>query len=61
MSNFDLNLLNKQKETGYDGPKDKFGLTLAVHADKVNSVIEKILRIIDDIRNEYITLRDRID
>lgn len=60
LSNFDLDLINKKKEVTYTGPKDKFGLTLAVQADKAKKTFSEILEIVDDICNEYNTFLNRI-
>lgn len=54
MSNFDMDLINKQKELSYLGPKDKMGLTFAVHCDISKKTFQDILKIFtNSINGEY--------
>ena len=54
MSNFDMDLINKQKELSYLGPKDKMGLTFAVHCDISEKTFQDILKIFtNSINGEY--------
>lgn len=54
MSNFDMDLINKQKELSYSGPKDKMGLTFAVHCDISEKTFQDILKIFtNSINGEY--------